>query len=68
MKVLMSMKETGGCFEFKNVVNAYTKGNLYCIMTQTKKKVTIHKYPMANIQSIAEVSPRGETIKINTDR
>lgn len=66
MRVYMSLELTGGALRFENVTNAYTKGPLYCIMTHNEDHsvTTIHKFPLANIHSICEVSPSDETVLI----
>ena len=38
-----------------NVVNAYQKGDLYCVMTQSE----ISKYPLVHIFRIVESYPDG---------
>jgi hypothetical protein len=37
--------------DYENVKNAYTKGSMYCIYTQTGD---VHKFPIANIFRVIE--------------
>ena len=51
MRVEIYMKETSQRIEYKDAVNAYTKGDLYCVYT---KDNWVYKYPIANIFNVRE--------------
>ena len=46
---------------YDNVINAYTKGNLYCVLfvNSDKKRVT-HKFPFINIFRVIENYPNSK--------
>jgi len=51
MRVEIYLKETSQRIEFKDVKNAYTKGDLYCVYT---KDDWVYKYPIENIFNVRE--------------
>lgn len=50
MKVKIELKETSQGIEL-DAVNAYTKGDLYCVYLASGK---VQKYPLSNIWRITE--------------
>jgi hypothetical protein len=61
LKVSIHFMETAQLVEFENVVNAYTKGGLYCLDMSTNKDSTVIyvlKFPLCNIFQIMEESAR----------
>ena len=56
MKIEIHRNETSHpiVYDF-HIVNAYTKGNLYCILFKDKEdKLIVHKYPLCQIFRIVE--------------
>ena len=51
MIVKIQLDETSQPVVYKNVVNTYTKGNLFCVYTSDDM---VHKFPMTNIFRIVE--------------
>ena len=51
MKVLIHLKEQSKPIKRKGVINAYTKGGLYCLLM---KNGQVKKYPLSEIHEITE--------------
>jgi hypothetical protein len=51
MCTMVHMNSQAKPVEYTNIVNAYTKDNMYCIYTQDGM---VHKYPTCNIFRIVE--------------
>ena len=54
MKVEIQRNETSHPIIYDEVINAYTKGNLYCVLFLKDKKRTTHKYPLGSIFRVIE--------------
>jgi len=60
MYVSIHRNETSQPIEYKNVINSYTKGNMYCVMFNvpttgsSKPLVFTHKYPLCSIFRVVE--------------
>lgn len=55
MKILIQRNESSYPIEYDNVINAYTKGALYCLMFEDSKgKRMTHKYPLASLFRVVE--------------
>jgi len=54
MKIEIQRNETSLPIVYENVINAYTKGNLYCVMFIKDGKRITHKYPLCSIFRVIE--------------
>ena len=54
MRVVIQRNETSQPIVYQSVENAYTKGNMYCVLLiQDGKRVT-HKYPLCSLFRVLE--------------
>lgn len=53
MKIEIQRNETSLPIEY-NAINAYTKGNMYCVLIEKDGKRVTHKYPLCSIFRIIE--------------
>lgn len=49
MKVKVYMLGTAQPIVFEKAINCYSKGGMYCILTEDDDKRKVHKYPLINI-------------------
>lgn len=54
MKIEIQRNETSYPIIYENVDNAYTKGNMYCIMFTKESKRVTHKYPLCSLFRVVE--------------
>ena len=54
MKIEIQRNETSYPIVYKTVENAYTKGNMYCIMFIKDGKRVTHKYPLCSLFRVVE--------------
>lgn len=54
MKIEVHRNETSFPIVYNNVENAYTKGNMYCIMFIKEGSKITHKYPLCSIFRVVE--------------
>ena len=54
MKIEIQRNETSYPIYYEDVVNAYTKGNMYCILFIKDNKKVIHKYPLISLFRVVE--------------
>jgi hypothetical protein len=54
MKIKIQRNETSYPIEYKDVENAYTKGNMYCVMFIKDNKRVTHKYPLCSLFRVVE--------------
>jgi len=54
MNILIQRNETSRPIEYKDALNAYTKGPMYCILFDKDGKRKSHKYPLCSIFRIEE--------------
>ena len=54
MKIEIQRNETSYPIVYDIVENAYTKGNMYCIMFIKDKKRVTHKYPLCSLFRVVE--------------
>lgn len=54
MKVYIHRDETSQPISYVDVINAYTKGPLYCVLIERNKEQVVHKYPLCSIFRIVE--------------
>ena len=58
MNIEVQRNESSLPHNYENVINAYTKGNLYCILfVNTDGKIVTHKFPLCSIFRIIEDYP-----------
>lgn len=53
MKVLIQRNETSQPLEY-DVLNAYTKGPMYCVMFEKDGQRVTHKYPLCSLFRVVE--------------
>ena len=54
MKIEIQRNETSLPIVYENVINAYTKGNMYCVLFLKDEKRKTHKYPLCSIFRVIE--------------
>lgn len=66
MNILVRRNETSQGIPYLGVLNAYTKGPMYCILFEENGKRVTHKYPLCSIFRIEEdYHPACESSKEN---
>jgi len=61
MKIEIQRNESSLPIRYDDVINAYTKGNLYCVLFVNKeqKRVT-HKFPLCSLFRVIEDYPESK--------
>ena len=60
-KIEIQLLQSSQPIVYEKTINAYTKGNLYCILfINSKKERVTHKFPLMNIFRIIEEYPNSE--------
>jgi len=54
MKIEIQRNETSFPIVYEDVINAYTKGPMYCVMFEKNGKRVTHKYPLASLFRVIE--------------
>lgn len=54
MNIEIQRNETSFPIVYENVLNAYTKGPMYCILFEKDGKRVTHKYPLSSIFRVIE--------------
>ncbi len=54
MKIEVQRNESSFPIVYDNVINAYTKGPMYCILFEKDGKRVTHKYPVLSLFRIVE--------------
>jgi len=54
MKIEIQRNETSFPIIYEDIINAYTKGNMYCVLFLKGKNRKTHKYPLCSIFRIIE--------------
>lgn len=54
MRIEVQRNETSQALIYDNVINAYTKGNMYCVLFVNNGVKEIHKFPLSSIFRIVE--------------
>lgn len=54
MKIEIQRNETSFPIVYEDVLNAYTKGPMYCLMFEKDGKRVTHKYPLVSIFRVIE--------------
>jgi hypothetical protein len=54
MKIEVQLQQSSFPIVYENVLNAYTKGPLYCVLFEKDGKRQTHKFPVANIFRVVE--------------
>jgi len=54
MKIEIQLKETSFPVVYDTVVNAYTKGPMYCVLFEKDGKRVTHKYPLVSVFRVIE--------------
>ena len=57
MNIKIQRNESSFPIEYKDVINAYTKGNMYCILFEKDGKRVTHKYPLCSLFRVIEDYP-----------
>lgn len=57
MKIEIQRNETSLPIVYENVINAYTKGSMYCVLFELGSERIVHKYPLCSIFRIIENYP-----------
>ena len=53
-KILIQRNESSYPIKYENVINAYTKGPMYCLMFLKDGKRVTHKFPLSSIFRVVE--------------
>ena len=54
MKIEIQRNETSQPLEYNDVINAYTKGPMYCVMFEKEGKRVTHKFPLISLFRVIE--------------
>ncbi len=54
MKIEIQRNESSQPLVYENVINAYTKGNMYCVLIEKDGQRITHKYPLCSIFRVIE--------------
>ena len=54
MKIEIQRNETSLPIEYDNVINAYTKGQMYCVLFEKDGHRKTHKFPLCSIFRVIE--------------
>ena len=54
MRIEIQRNETSQPLVYENAMNAYTKGNMYCILLEKDEKRVTHKYPLCSLFRVIE--------------
>lgn len=54
MKIEIQRERSSFPIVYDNVINAYTKGPLYCVLFEKDGKRVTHKYPVASLFRVVE--------------
>lgn len=54
MQIEIHRNEASQPLVYENVINAYTKGNMYCILVEKDNKRVTHKFPLCSIFRVVE--------------
>lgn len=54
MRIEIQRNETSQPLVYEDVVNAYTKGNMYCVLIIKDDKRITHKYPLCSLFRVIE--------------
>lgn len=68
MKVKIQRNESSLPIIYDNVINAYTKGKLYCVLFDNEGQRKTHKFPINSIFRIVEDYPESKRIQKQIDR
>ena len=60
MKIKIQRNETSYPIVYENVLNAYTKGPMYCILFEKDGERLTHKYPLVSLFRVIESYPDSE--------
>lgn len=61
-KIEIQRNESSYSIVYENVINAYTKGNLYCVFfVNSKQERVTHKFPLCSLFRIIEDYPISES-------
>ena len=54
MQIEIQRNETSQPIVYENILNAYTKGPMYCVMFVKDEKRITHKYPLCSLFRVIE--------------
>lgn len=54
MRIEIQRNETSQSLVYDDALNAYTKGNLYCVLIEKDGKKMVHKFPLCSLFRIIE--------------
>ena len=54
MKIEIQRNESSYPIVYEDVINAYTKGNMYCILLKKDDKTVTHKFPLCSLFRVVE--------------
>ena len=54
MKIEIQRNETSFPIIYEDVLNAYTKGNVYCVLFEKDGARKTHKYPLCSLFRVVE--------------
>ena len=54
MKIEIQRNETSFPIIYEDVLNAYTKGNMYCVLFEKDGARKTHKYPLCSLFRVVE--------------
>ena len=60
MKIEIQRNETSFPIIYEYVLNAYTKGNMYCVLFEKDGERVTHKYPLCSLFRVIEGYPESK--------
>lgn len=54
MRIEIQRNESSQAIVYDNVLNAYTKGCLYCVLFEKDGELKVHKYPINSLFRVCE--------------
>lgn len=54
MKIEIQRNESSYPIVYEDVINAYTKGNMYCVLIEKDGKRKTHKFPLCSLFRVVE--------------
>ncbi len=60
MNIEIQRNETSLPITYNNVINAYTKGQMYCVLFEKDGNRKTHKYPLCSLFRVVEDYPESK--------
>lgn len=68
MKIEIHRNETSSPLTYEEAENAYTKGQMFCVLINVNGERIVHKYPLCSIFRVVESYPKRASIQELTEK